>query len=153
MKARQLGCLCILTMTLAGCLSPSQIMMDHRLAELCVKDGGVTIYETIKLPRTLFDRYGFINFYVPTEGRNSLGPLYDYDYKWTILVKGAPDGPPTLTRVEITITRKSDNRLLAHGVSYTRLGGDLFTAGVGTSKMCPVEAIDRVLLKKLFIIE
>lgn len=153
MKPSQLGSLCLLAIPLTGCISPSQILMDHRLAELCAKDGGVTLYETIKLPRPLFDRYGFINFYVPTEERNSLGPLYVYDKKRTILVKGTPDGPPTLTRVEINITRKSDNRLLAHGVSYTRLGGDLFTAGVGTSKKCPIDAIDRVLLKKLFIIE
>jgi hypothetical protein len=53
--------------------------LDARVRELCTKDGGIRVYETVMLPPDKFNRWGQINFYKPTQGENALGP--DYVFK------------------------------------------------------------------------
>ena len=54
--------------------------LDYQVRELCAKDGGVKVYETVTLPPDKFNQYGQINFYKPTQGENTLGS--EYIYKW-----------------------------------------------------------------------
>lgn len=83
-----------------------------------------------------------------------LGALYDYDYKLTTLVKGTTSGDsPTLTRLEISVIRKSDSKLLAYGVTYSRSGGDFFNPSYQTMKRCSEAGLELPLLKRLFIKE
>jgi len=34
------------------------------------------VYETVELPAEMFNRWGQINFFQPTQGENALGPEY-----------------------------------------------------------------------------
>lgn len=38
--------------SLAGC---EKYALDRQMAELCKKDGGLEVYETVTLPRSAFD--------------------------------------------------------------------------------------------------
>ncbi len=59
---------------LSACATPSQIMADAEVRRLCEKDGGIKVYETVKLPAEQFDRYGRI--FVPD--RKNVKPLDKY---------------------------------------------------------------------------
>lgn len=56
---------------------------DIQVSSLCAKDGGVKVYETVKLPAERFDQWGQINFYRPTQNENALGPEYEFKYEIT----------------------------------------------------------------------
>ncbi len=42
-------------LALSGC---EKFALDRQMEELCKKDGGVKIYETVTLPASMFDRLG-----------------------------------------------------------------------------------------------
>ena len=56
---------------LTGC---EKARFDQQVKELCAKDGGVKVYETVKMPAEKFNQWGQINFFKPTQGENALVP-------------------------------------------------------------------------------
>lgn len=94
---------------------------DEKVKELCAKDGGVKVFETVKLPPGMFNRWGQIDFYKPDKGENALGPEYAFHESIEILKTGNPE----LLRYRYRITRRLDSRILSETVSYQRGGGDL----------------------------
>lgn len=83
----------LITMTLAivllaGC---EKYELDRRMEELCKKDGGIRVYETVKLPASKFDQNGD-----PVPGTKSremedrLGPNYELVRETTYLKQGNP---------------------------------------------------------------
>lgn len=139
-------------LALSGCSTPAQVRLDERLSALCAVDGGVTVYETVVLPPSAFNKYGFINFYRPTQGAQTLGDSFIYDLNYATLVPGSEYGEQArLTRTEIQIFRKSDGKILARAVSYNRFGGDFANPGHPTSKSCPERSVENTLLTRLFV--
>ncbi len=61
---------------MASCATQTQMALDAEVRRLCAIDGGVKVYETVKLPPDKFDKWGMVNFYKPTQGENALGPDY-----------------------------------------------------------------------------
>ncbi|MHB9119732.1 MAG: hypothetical protein ACYC2R_15895 [Burkholderiales bacterium] len=98
-----------------------KLWLDHQVRELCAKDGGVRVYETVKLPAEKFNKYGQINFYRPIEGENALGP----EYVFRLDAHYYRAGNPSLRRYLVQVFRRSDRRLLGESISYDRGGGDL----------------------------
>ena len=62
--------LLLLVLLLAGC---EKHRLDEQVKELCAKDGGVRIYETVTLPREVFTEYGDLKFYRATQGETRWG--------------------------------------------------------------------------------
>ncbi len=130
--------------------------LDREVDHLCAIDGGIRVYETVKLPADKFDKEGRINFYYPTQGENALGLEYIfklniYDYK-----KGDPgsQGPQELSmrRDYFMIIRKSDMKLLGEFVLYSRVGGDLPGPWVPSSHRCPgFEESSGKLIHRIFV--
>lgn len=142
----------------SACASgPSKAELDAEVRRLCATDGGVRVYETVKLPPDKFNQWGQINFYNPTQGENTLGP--EYIYKWNIRFykKGDPtvNGPQetSMRRDHIQITRRSDMKLLGEVVMYHRAGGDLPGPWMPSSFHCPDrrEANEGILMNQVFI--
>lgn len=138
---------------LAGC---ERWALDRQMEELCKKDGGVKVYETVKLPASEFSNTGQpLTRYIPLAKSDAdyLGPDYRYVRKRDILVgqqANAEKGEGQLTRWHHAIYRRSDGRLLGESVSYARAGGDGLTFGFQPSgKNCPVPSID--LAQSVFI--
>jgi len=130
--------------------------LDYQVRELCAKDGGVKVYETVKLPPEKFNKYGQINFYKPTQGENRLGA--EYIYKWDIhyYIRYKPAvivaQETSMRRDHIKITRKSDMKLMGEVVMYNRGGGGLAGPWALSSYHCPdrLEATEGILMNRMF---
>lgn len=120
---------------------------DYRVREMCAKDGGVKVFETVKLPSEKFNEWGQINFYRPTQGERSLGP----EYVFLSDVYHYRKSNPQVARYHIQVFRRSDGKLLGESISYGRGGGDLPSPSHGSGFHCPKEYGDIPFFEKLFI--
>lgn len=140
-------------LTVAGC---ERYALDRKMEELCKKDGGVKVYETVTLPAIEFSNTGQpLARYIPLAKSDAdyLGPDYRYVQKLEILVGKNADienGESQLSRWYSAVYRRSDGRLLGESVSYGRGGGDGFNFGFQPSgNHCPKPRID--LIKSVFV--
>lgn len=138
--------------TLAGLLWLAQgetWQADKQVRELCAKDGGVRVYETVTLPADKFNQWGQINFYRPDQGEDALGSEYMFRQDIHYYQKGGP----VVSRTHYQVIRRSDYTLLGETVFYGRGGGDMPGPWHDSSYVCPPYAIadSMALLKKLFV--
>jgi hypothetical protein len=139
---------------LAGC---ERWELDQQMGELCKKDGGVKVHETVPLPAGEFSKDGipFSSYWrdsslVGTTGR--LGPNYRYLSRDETIKAGDPmKGEGRLTRYVEEIYRIKDGRLLGSSVWYGRSGGDFIVLGHFSTAGCPVSA--EPLLTAVFVKE
>lgn len=124
---------------------------DAQVREKCAKDGGVRVYETVRLPPEKFNQWGQPNFYRPDQGENALGKEYLFKNR-------TPDfdswkGNPTVFRYHYEVIRRSDNKLLGETTSYGRGGGDLPGPWYGSKFHCPDhdESSEIAMLMHIFI--
>lgn len=122
--------------------------LDYQVRELCAKDGGIKVYETVKLPAEKFNQWGQPNFYNPTKGENALGSEYTYKNENVYLHEGNPE----IRRDHVRIYQKLDQKLLGEVVTYIRGGGDLPGPWQPSAYHCPnaLEANEIVLMSKIF---
>lgn len=115
-----------------------KLWLDQQVRELCAKDGGVRIYETVRLPPDKFNKYGQINFYNPIEGEKALGFEYVFKKDTYWYRKGGSDAlAPTMLRQHYAIIRLHDGKVLGETVSYGRGGGDMPGPWHPSSFNCP----------------
>jgi hypothetical protein len=131
---------------LPGC---EKWQLDAQVREMCAKDGGMKIYETVTLPPDQFDQWGMVKFYRPTGGEEALGREYIFTHEKTYLRQGNPQ----LVRERFTITRRSDNKFLGESVVYGRSGGDMPGPWHESTFHCPEsrEGEPNSLIKGVFL--
>lgn len=147
---RTIVSLLLLLPFLSACASgPGKDELDAEVKRLCAIDGGVKVYETVKLPPEKFNQWGQSNFYKPTQGENALGQEYLFKQSTHYYSEGNPE----MSRQHYQIFRRSDGKLLGETILYGRGGGDLPGPWHDSSFTCPsyADAGINVLLKKLFI--
>jgi len=110
---------------------------DAEVNRLCAIDGGIKVYETIKLPPEMFNEYGQINFYRPTQKENALGPEYVFEGN----VHSFRKENPALIRYHLRISRRVDGKILGEAISYGRGGGDLPGPWESSTFDCPPTSI------------
>jgi hypothetical protein len=98
--------LLLLLTIIAGCATPSQIMLDAEVKRLCAIDGGIKVYETVKLPAKKFNQWGQPNFYKPIDGENALGVEYIFKRNTDYFRQGNPE----MWRAHYKLIRRSDNK-------------------------------------------
>ena len=133
-----LAVFCILS--LAGC---EKYSLDRQMNQLCKRDGGVKVYETVALPEVEFSkdgvplaRYWLDPLLIGTAYR--LGPNYHYASLEETIKAGDPTkGEGSLTRYVQEIRRINDGKLLGRSVWYGRAGGDLIVLGHFSTAGCP----------------
>lgn len=134
----------------SGC---EKYALDRQMEDLCEKDGGVKIYETVTLPAELFDQWG--DPFPGWRGRPSeerLGPQFRYEWKIIEIKKGnALKGEGELKRFEVRIFRRSDGKLLGEGVSFGRSGGDFIAFAHPTSRSCPEGQSESDVIRRVFV--
>lgn len=139
LRAMIVAVVTIALLSCAGYVPGRQAYWDARVTELCSKDGGVTVYQKVRLTPEQLSR-GVL----PTtaDGRISVAikalshpeaPVYAVD-KITMI----NERNPRVTRVETAIVRRSDETIVAKRVRYARFGGD-FPTGISeaSSFLCP----------------
>lgn len=132
------------SLLLSGC---EKYSLDQKVKELCAKDGGTKVYQTVKLARDKFNEWGQPNFYQPVQEENALGP----DYIFRSNVQYYKRGNPQMARYHFQVIRRSDEAVLGESVSYSRSGGDLPGPWHESSYHCPEEYGDIPLLTKIFV--
>ena len=132
------ACLSIAAMAfLPGC---EKFALDRQMDDLCKKDGGVKVYETVTLPAAMFDTLGD-----PFPGwpkrtiEDRFGPSYRFVVETRFLKNGDPQkGEGRLARTSKRIYRRADGMLLGESITYGRSGGDFIAFSHPSSNSCPV---------------
>lgn len=140
---RRMKVVSAMSLLLALCAC-QRIALDRQMEELCTKDGGVKVYETVTLSPAEYDRV--LHYKVTAKSTEDYyGPQYRYVRERTVLVgaNARPEkGQGRLARTHFAVYRRSDGKLLGENVEYTRAGGDGFTFGFHPStNACPRQGI------------
>jgi hypothetical protein len=148
---KRLLTLCALLPIVTGCATPSQMAVDAEVKRLCAIDGGIKVYETVKLPADKFNQWGQINFYKPTQGENALGPEYLFKEETTFYRQGNP----SMVRYRHQVFSRTDGKMLGETISYGRGGGDIPGPWEPSNYHCPPtsESSEIALFKRIFSIE
>lgn len=133
-----------------GC---EKFFLDRQMEEMCRKDGGVRVYESVTLPPEMFDQWG--DPFPGWRGRSKedrLGQDYRYVMDIVEIKKGdAFKGQGELRQFVVRIYRRSDQKLMGEAVSYGRSGGDFVAFAHPTSMSCPPNQSESDLVRAIFI--
>lgn len=110
---------CLSALMLSGCATPTQMALDAEVKRLCAIDGGIKVYETVKLPAERFDSFGNIG----VRNIQSANPSDEYYFKSNDIYLRS--GDPALIRSITQIIRRSDKKVLGESIRYGRGGGDI----------------------------
>jgi len=140
------GGILLLVMTSFAFYEGRKTYWDAQVKEMCEKDGGVTVYERVKISkqdsRFLWEQ----GLPLPTENTRKDSP-----YFWERTETGIREANPKVVRAETLIKRRSDGKALGKSVRYWRSGGDFPTGfSEGTSFICPQHAD---LSKQVFLVD
>ncbi len=120
--------------TLAGLLWLAQgekWLADRQVRELCAKDGGVRVYETVTLPAERFDKWGNVN--IPNKQYAKPTDEYYFESEDRYLKQNKP----RVLKIQTRIVRQQDGKVIGESIRYARTGGELPGPWVGTSFTCP----------------
>ena len=106
---------------------------DRQVRELCAKDGGVRVYETVILPAAKFDELKRRNFVLPDKSWAKPTDEYYVETDRHYYKRGHLN----MSRTQHRIVRRSDGKVLGESVRYGRAGGDLPGPWHHSSFMCP----------------
>lgn len=120
---------------------------DQQVRALCAKDGGIKVYETVKLPAERFNQWG--QLLIPDE-KNSMNLKMNTDFYRETLHQELRTGNPHLRRGHYKIFRRVDGQLLGEAVNYARVGGDLPGPWIESSFGCPQNSDITDLKKAVF---
>lgn len=123
-------------MGLAGCGSLQKMELDREVDRLCAIDGGVHIYEVVRLPKEDFGQNG--DLFPQYRGRLLTGGRFGPAFKVITADQVLVAGNPALQRINTRIVRKVDDKLLGEVVIYRRSGGDLPGPAAASRYSCPV---------------
>ncbi|MHB1619264.1 MAG: hypothetical protein ACYCTY_04665 [Sulfuricella sp.] len=126
-----------------------KLWLDHQVRDLCAKDGGVRVYETVTLPSEKFNQWGQPNFNIPVTPYNKLKDADEYYLEWEIA--NIKRGNPSLERSHFRLIRRSDQKLLGESVSYSRGGGGLPGPWHESSFICPESTKHKSLESSIFV--
>ena len=113
---------------LTGC---EKWRLDNEVRELCAKDGGIKVYETVKVPTEMVDEYGAIR--IPSKQDTKPSDEYYYERETTYL----QTGDPAMWRTHHRIISSNDGKILGESVRYARRGGDVPGPWHESSFGCP----------------
>lgn len=121
-RAKALVMIALVTLSTVGC-ERTKTRLDREVDRLCAIDGGVHIYETVKLSKENFGPDGEV--FPQFKGRTSEQGRYGSDYWGSLEVAVLIAGNPSLQRNRVAMRRRSDDKVLAEIIDYKRGGGDL----------------------------
>lgn len=130
--------------TLAGCLREKD-RLDAQVRELCAKDGGMKVYESVVLSKDQLTEFGKIR--VPFKSVANTLDEYFYEAETTYF----RTGNPSMRRSNIKLIRRTDSKVLGNVVSYHRVGGDFPGPWHESSFACPQNANEVELANLVFV--
>jgi len=131
---------------------------DALVQELCTKDGGIRVYETIPLPSGKFGKHGNVIFpgnkgLPPFEKNATSGDEFYFTSETTWIVPDSGIGSLAVWKSHQKLFRAVDHKLLGEAISYSRRGGDPIGPWHPSSFGCPRNADITYLVKKALVKE
>lgn len=129
---------------------------DAMVQELCTKDGGIKVYEIVKVPSEKFGLYGNVIF----PGNKNLPPSrkeanptdeFYFTSETTWIVPESGSGSLAVWRSQQRLFRAAGDKLLGESISYSRRGGDPVGPWHPSSFGCPSDSDIVYLVKKVFV--
>ncbi len=122
---------------------------DYKVREMCAKDGGVKVYERIKINAEDYRRLNGAQGEIPIPERRSATTRAEYvsDTEITWIQRNSLE----VYRTEATIRAVPGGRTLARYVNYARVGGDFPTFAHHSTFSC--DQGYGSISKQIFIIE
>lgn len=148
------GRLALGALALWGCYlyfgTPAQFMLDREVDRLCAKDGGMQIYEQVRLPVERFDERSTLKKGDPIWAGT------DSEYKEDSFRRELKVGDPRLVEQRFRFIRVADNKVLGEEVLYTRVGGGLLSTafqgnGYGCKESLDLPPKTTTLIHKIFV--
>jgi len=136
-----------LLLSLTAC---EKARLDQEVDRLCRIDGGIRVYETVKLAKEDYDerrRIVFPQYLGLPEDKGRYGPNYIVASTDSFLVSG----DPSLRKSQIQVIRVSDKKVMGERVNYTRFGGDLPNPFHPSSYACQNVVDNPGLVRQVFI--
>lgn len=130
----------LLTVLFAGCMGyvpGRQSYWDAQVKEMCEKDGGVTVYERVPTSVEQFEKMRKVGGYASIPPRSSAKS--DDILYWDESVTVLRDANPKVWRSEQLIRRRTDEKVVARVVRYSRIGGDIPSPAHTSHFGCPDE--------------
>ena len=124
----KVACAAAALVTLVAC---EKARLDDEVRRLCAIDGGVKVYEAVKLPPEKFDKLGSVS--IPSKDKAK--PEDEYYYEWN--VEYLKQGNPSLVRSHHRVIRRADAKVLGESIRYSRRGGDLPSPMHDSHFACP----------------
>jgi len=125
--------LLILLFLAIGFYEARKAYWDYQVRELCAKDGGIRVYETITLPPTEYERFAKRNWIFPN--KKEANPTDTYYY--VVDIHYYRDWNPQVSRQQYFVVRNSDGKVLGASTRYGRGGGDIPGPWHPSSFTCP----------------
>lgn len=120
-------------------------LADRQVRELCAKDAGVRVYETVRLPPDEFNQWGQVR--IPSKKNAGPENAYFYEPSTAYLKRGNPE----IWQSKNKVYRRADNKLLGESIGYARRGGGLPGPWHESSFACPGRTDITDLNKQIFI--
>ena len=125
---------------------------DHRVAKMCEKDGGVTVFEKVEILKTDYPNIKVTSnnlLILPSEKNVKQGDPFFYKYN----VLSIRQGFINITRHEQLVIRNKDRKILSRHISYGRSGGDFPTGFHPSNFLCGSNEANRKLLKTVITVK
>ncbi len=112
---------------------------DSKVAEMCEKDGGGKVLQTMVIRKEEYARLRnkFGKFEIPMDGSDAEGSSIIQRQTSTYIRRNDPE----IRQDKTVVVRKSDNAVLAESIIYSRVGGDLIALQPSYFS-CPKAPID-----------
>jgi len=133
--------LCAISLT--ACTTPSQVYWDHKVKELCEKDGGVTVFEKVELTKSEKAKLRI----APSKA-TSISSDYYLEFNDEVI-----NDDPKVRKSVGYLYRNSDQKLIAKQMYYSRVGGDLVPIDNPSSYNCDMAGVSTNIEKAVFIIK
>jgi hypothetical protein len=134
----------ILTACTSGPIAKA--ILDEEVNIRCEVDGGIKVYETVKLPPDKFNKWGQVAFNIPNKERKRP----DSEYYYTLTELYYKKGNPEVSRSHFKLYQARNNVLLGEAISYGRRGGDVVGPWHESSYRCPTKASITNLKENVF---
>jgi hypothetical protein len=103
---------------------------------MCERDGGSTVYEVVELTQEQYKNLDGFDGGLPVPELRADRRNYPYFREWT--ETRIRESNPEVVRSEEVLKRRSDGKVLARAIRYSRRGGDISTGLTHESSFtCP----------------
>lgn len=123
---------------------------DAMVQELCAKDGGMKVYEAVKLPAERFDKFGEIRV-SHSQSRKLDDEFYFTDDTTWLIPESGDIAALVVWRGHYKVIRTRDGKILGAATYYARRGGDPIGPWHVSSFLCPEKTSIKYLAQQVFL--